>query len=112
MVKDVAPRLDDARLALLLGAALFVLAAWPLALVKVPPLQDLPNHLATVTVIKHLDHYPEFVFNGYFKTNSALFTWLLVVGNAIGTKAASRLFALVVLALGILAGLLAVQLGI
>jgi hypothetical protein len=93
-------RVTDRQLALVIGSVLFVLAAWPLALVDVPPFQDLPNHLATVTVIKHLDHYPEFVFNGYFKTNSALFTWLLVVGNAVGTKAASRLFALVVLALG------------
>jgi hypothetical protein len=90
----------DRRLALILGAALFVIAAWPLALVDVPPFQDLPNHLATVTVIRHLDRYPEFVFNGFFKTNSALFTWLLLVGNVVGTRAAARLFALMVLALG------------
>ena len=64
------------------------------------PFQDLPNHLATITVIRHLDLYPEFVFNGYFKTNSALFTWLLLVGNVVGTKAAARLFAVMVLALG------------
>src|ERR1700722_4538367 len=93
-------RVTDRQLALVIGSVLFVLAAWPLALVDVPPFQDLPNHLATVTVIKPLDHYPEFVFNGYFKTNSALFTWLLLVGNVVGAKAAARLFALLVLALG------------
>jgi hypothetical protein len=93
-------RLSDQQLALILGAALFLLAAWPLVLVDVPPFQDLPNHLATVTVIRHLDRYPEFVFNGYFKTNSALFTWLLLVGNVVGTTAAARLFAVMVLALG------------
>jgi hypothetical protein len=93
-------RLSDQQLALILGAALFLLAAWPLVLVDVPPFQDLPNHLATVAVIRHLDRYPEFVFNGYFKTNSALFTWLLLVGNVVGTTAAARLFAVMVLALG------------
>ena len=40
----------------------------PLLLVDVPPFQDLPNHLATATVIEHPDRYPEFVFNGFFKT--------------------------------------------
>jgi hypothetical protein len=90
----------DRQLTLIVSAVLFVVAAWPLALVDVPPFQDLPNHLAAVAVIRHLDRYPEFVFNGYFKTNSALFTWLLLVGNVVGTKAAARLFTIVVLALG------------
>src|ERR1700683_4105437 len=53
----------DGQLALLLSALLFVLTAWPLLLVAVPPFQDLPNHLATVTVIQHPAQYPEFVFN-------------------------------------------------
>ena len=53
-----------------------------------------------MTVIQHPDRYPEFVFNGFFKTNSALFTWLLLVGNVVGTTAAARLFVLLVLALG------------
>jgi hypothetical protein len=96
-------RATDGQLALFISAVFFLIAAWPLSLVDVPPYQDLPNHLATVTVIRHLDRYPEFVFNGYFKTNSALFTWLLVAGNAFGTKAAARMFALVVIALGALA---------
>jgi len=66
-------RASDARLALLVGAGLFVVGAWPLALVPVPPLQDLPNHLATATVLAHPREYPDLVFNGYFKTNSAIY---------------------------------------
>jgi hypothetical protein len=93
----------DGQLALLLSAALFALAAWPLLLVEVPPFQDLPNHLATLTVIQHPEQYPELVFNGFFKTNSALFTWLLLVGRLTGTLVAAKLFTLVVLALGALA---------
>jgi hypothetical protein len=96
-------RVTDGQLALLIGAVLFLLAAWPIALVEVPPFQDLPNHLATITVIEHPAKYPELVFNGFFKTNSAFFTWLLLVGRLVGSKVAARLFALLVLALGALA---------
>jgi hypothetical protein len=88
---------SDQHLALLVSAALFVVGAWPLALTAVPPYQDLPNHLAAVTVIQNLDRYPEFVFNGFFKTNAALFAWLFVVGKVVGTQLAARLFALIVL---------------
>ncbi len=90
--------LTDGQLALLLSAGLFLLSAWPLALTEVPPYQDLPNHLAAVTVIDHADRYPEFVFNGFFKTNAALFAWLCTAGKLFGTQAAARIFALVVLA--------------
>jgi hypothetical protein len=93
-------RASDRQLVLVLGAVLFVLAAWPVLLVQVPPFQDLPNHLAAVTIIRHPERYPEFVFNGFFKTNSALFTWLLVVGGVLGTRMASKLFILLVLGLG------------
>jgi hypothetical protein len=88
----------DKHLALLVSAALFVVGAWPLALTEVPPYQDLPNHLAAVTVMNNPGRYPEFVFNGFFKTNAALFTWLFVVGKVTGTALAARLFALMVLA--------------
>lgn len=88
------PALTDRQLALALGGVLFVIGAWPLALTEVPPFQDLPNHLATVEVIQNLGSYPEYVFNGFFKTNAALFTWLLFVGKVIGLKAAARVFAL------------------
>jgi hypothetical protein len=90
--------LTDGQASLLVSAALFVLAAWPLALTEVPPYQDLPNHLAAVTVIEHPEKYPEFVFNGFAKTNTALFAWLYFVGKLVGVQLASRLFALLVLA--------------
>ena len=96
-------RWTDGQLALLLSAALFVQAAWPMLLVQVPPLQDLPNHLAAITVIQNPEQYPELVYNGLLKTNSALFTWLLVVGRAVGTPLAAKLFAVLVLGLGALA---------
>jgi hypothetical protein len=101
--KSVIARATDGELAALCAALLFLLSAWPLALVAVPPLQDLPNHLAATTVIEHRERYPGFVFNGFFKTNSALFTWLLLVGRLVGVKLASRLFVLLVLGLGAIA---------
>lgn len=90
--------LTDGQLALLVSVGLFVVGAWPLALTEVPPYQDLPNHLAAVTVIQNPEKYPEFVFNGFLKTNAALFAWLFVAGKAFGANMAARLFALLVLA--------------
>jgi hypothetical protein len=92
-------RLADSQLALVVSVALFLFGAWPLALTEVPPYQDLPNHLATLTVIENLKTYPEYVFNGFVKTNAALFTWLHVVGQLAGVKLAARLFALLTVAL-------------
>ncbi|MDF2694052.1 MAG: hypothetical protein K0S65_2435 [Labilithrix sp.] len=92
-------RLTDTQLALIVSAVLFFVGAWPLALTEVPPYQDLPNHLATLTVIENLKSYPEYVFNGFFKTNAALFTWLHLVGKFVGVKLAARLFALLTLGL-------------
>jgi len=74
--------LSDARLTLLVALVLFALAAWPLLLVDVPPLQDLPNHLATAHIIAHPDLYPEYVFNGFLKSNSLLTLWFYAVGAA------------------------------
>jgi hypothetical protein len=91
-------RLTDRQLAFVASAVLFVVGAWPLALAEVPPYQDLPNHLATLTVIENLKAYPEYVFNGFFKTNAALFAWLYLVGKVTGVKMAARLFALTTLA--------------
>lgn len=96
-------RATDAQVALLIALVLFGLAAWPVALVDVPPLQDLPNHLAAATIMQHPEKYPELVFNGYLKTNSALFTWLRAVGPVLGLRVAARLFVLGVLALGAIA---------
>ncbi len=90
-------RLSDMQLAWAISGVLFVLSAYPVLLVEVPPYQDLPNHLAAVTVITHPAQYPEFVANGFFKTNAALFSWLYFVGNVVGVKLAARLFALLVI---------------
>lgn len=90
--------LTDRQLAWLLGSVLLVVTGYPLALTEVPPFQDLPNHLAAIAVIERPELYPEFVFNGFFKTNTALFLWLLAVGKVTGTLAAARLFALLVVA--------------
>ena len=95
-------RLTDAQVALLVGGVLFAISAWPLALTEVPPYQDLPNHFAAVTVIQHPEKYPEFVSNGFLKTNAALFTWLCFVGRVLGVKVAGKLFALLVLGLNAL----------
>lgn len=91
--------LSDRQTALAASALLFVLAAWPMAFVEVPPFQDLPNHLAAITIMEHPERYPEFAFNGFLKTNAALFAWLYVVGKVTGLNLAAKLFSLIVLAL-------------
>ena len=73
--------LSDARLTLLVALALFVLSAWPLLLVDLPPFQDLPNHVATAHIIAHPDLYPQFAFNGLFKSNALLTLWFYVLGS-------------------------------
>jgi hypothetical protein len=90
-------KLSDGQLALLISAALFVLCAWPLTLTEVPPYQDLPNHLAAVVVMENPARYPEFAFNGFFKTNAALFAWLHLFGKVTTLETGARLFALLVL---------------
>jgi hypothetical protein len=97
--RRVVERLGDRQLAAAIGAVLFALAAWPLALTEIPPYQDLPNHLAALTVIDHPNAYPEFASNGFLKTNAALFTWLYFASKLIGAAAAAKIFALGVLAL-------------
>lgn len=94
--------LSDRQLAAAVGGVLFALAAWPLALTPVPPYQDLPNHLAAITVIDHPAAYPEFVSNGFLKTNAALFTWLHVSSGIMPVALGAKLFTLVVLALNAL----------
>lgn len=91
-------RLSDAQLASLIGVALFALSAWPLLLVEVPPLQDLPNHIASVTVLANPSKYPEFVSNGFFKTNTAVFAWLVFAGRVLGINLAAKVFTGIVLA--------------
>jgi hypothetical protein len=89
--------LTDARLVLLAAAVLFALAAWPLLLVDVPPFQDLPNHIATAHIVAHPELYPQFTFNGLFKSNCLLTLWFCLVGSH-GLFGAARAFTALVLA--------------
>jgi hypothetical protein len=97
-----AAQLTDARLTALVALPLFVLAAWPLLLVALPPLQDLPNHLATAHIIAHPELYPQYLFNGFFKSNSLLTLWLQMLGGR-GLFGAARAFTALVLAANALA---------
>jgi hypothetical protein len=94
--------LTDLRLSLLFALVLFVLAAWPLLLVELPPFQDLPNHLATAHIIAHPALYPQYAFNGFFRSNSLLTLWLSAFGGR-GLYGAARAFVAFVLALNALA---------
>ncbi len=73
--------LSDARLAASVAFVLFALSAWPLLLVDMPPFQDLPNHVATAHIVEHPELFPQFVFNGFFKTNSFLALWFHLFGD-------------------------------
>jgi hypothetical protein len=84
-------------------ALLFALTAWPAWVVSVPPLQDLPNHLATAHVQLRLDHYPELVSNGFLKTNSALFVFLHVAGGVMPLRLAAKIFVTLVALVGAIA---------
>ncbi len=83
-----------------MSVALFALAAWPILLVPVPPLQDLPNHLASAFAVAHPAQYPEYVSNGLFKTNAAAYAWLRVLGGPLGLRLAGKTFVLFVVAVG------------
>ncbi|HEX7604090.1 MAG TPA: hypothetical protein VF316_20875, partial [Polyangiaceae bacterium] len=95
--------LSDVQLLASVGLVLFVLSAWPLLLVPIPPLQDLPNHLATAVILEHPAEYPEYVANGYLKTNATLFLWLHLLGPRVGLALAAKLFVALVLAVGAVA---------
>ena len=99
---DLLAALSDTHLVLLVAAVLFALAAWPLLLVDLPPFQDLPNHLATAHIVAHPELYPQFAFNGLFKSNCLLTLWFYLVGGH-GLFGAARAFTAIVLAANALA---------
>ena len=72
--------------------ALFVVAAVPLLLGTVPPLQDLPNHLASAFIAEHLADYPDLQVNGFLRSNALLALWLHLLGGPLGLLGAARLF--------------------
>ena len=94
--------LTEAQLVLLMAAILFALSAWPLLLVDLPPFQDLPNHVATAHIVAHPELYPQFTFNGLFKSNCLLTLWFCLVGSH-GLFGAARAFTALVLAANALA---------
>jgi hypothetical protein len=94
------PAVSTRAYALVRWAVLFVAAALPLLVVEVPPLQDLPNHLATLTVLQHPEQFPEYVANGFLKTNAALYLWLFAATKVMSAALAAKLFVAGVLALG------------
>ncbi|MGB8295192.1 MAG: hypothetical protein WCG85_07170 [Polyangia bacterium] len=89
--------LPDLRLTLLVSLVLFVLGAWPLLLVAVPPLLDLPSHMAAAHIAEHLDLYPQYVFNGFFRSNAIVPLWLHLLGRH-DLLAAGRAFTAIVIA--------------
>ncbi len=89
--------LSDLSLVAVAAMVLFALSAWPLLLVAMPPLQDLPNHVASAYIIAHPELYPEYVFNGFLKSNSLLTLWLYLLGPY-GLVGAARAFTAIVLA--------------
>lgn len=96
---------SDPALVAAIAATLFVLSAWPLLLVAVPPLQDLPNHLAAAHIVANPGRFPAFTFNGLFKSNSLLPLWLYLTGGEGGPRlyGAARVFTALVLALNAVA---------
>jgi hypothetical protein len=93
-------QLGDGALAASLGVALFFAAALPYAipgLVGHPPLQDYAEHLAAAAMASHPAEYPEYAFNGLFKTNAAFVVFVWAVGKAVGVERAGRAFLLLVL---------------
>jgi hypothetical protein len=88
----------DSRVATLLGAVYFVVAAWPLAFLHILPYQDIPDHLATVCVLLHPERYPEYVSNGWLKADSAFILSVYLLAKVFGPLAAGRIVATTVIA--------------
>jgi hypothetical protein len=80
------------------GTLLFVLAAWPLALLKNLPHEDLLGHVAAAFVTQHPAAYPEYVAAHGLRTNSALLAWLQLAAQGLGYMGAARVFVIAVLA--------------
>jgi len=81
------------------GLLLWLLAAWPLVLVKNLPHEDLPGHVAAAYVVDHLAAYPEYVAAHGLRTNSALLSWLHAASPWLGYMQAARVFVIAVLAI-------------
>ncbi|MFO0667093.1 MAG: hypothetical protein U0174_24285 [Polyangiaceae bacterium] len=91
-------RLSDVALANVLSLGLFVLAAWPQLLLRLPPYQDLPDHLATIVILQNPSRYPEFVSTGVLHSNAIFATFLYYTSPFIGLVTAARVFVIATLA--------------
>jgi hypothetical protein len=84
-------RVSDRQLATLIGAVLAFVGAWPLLFLRLAPYQDLPDHLATTSVLLNPERFPEYVSNGgWFRANSLLVTLLYVLSKGLGVLEAGR----------------------
>lgn len=88
-------RLSDLALANVIAAVLFVLAAWPQVLMRFPPYQDLPDHLATIFVLKNPSQYPEFISTGLLHSNAIFATFVYYASPFVGLLGAARIFIIV-----------------
>jgi hypothetical protein len=80
------------------GIVLWLLAVWPLFVLKQLPHEDLPGHVAAAYVTDHLAAYPEYVAAHGLRTNSALLSWLHLASSTLGYMGAARVFVMVALA--------------
>ncbi len=81
------------------GFLLWLLAAWPVLLVKHLPHEDLPGHMGAAYVTDHLAAYPEYVAAHGLRTNLALLSWLHATSPRLGYVQAARVFVIAVLAI-------------
>ena len=81
------------------GLVLWLLAVWPLFVIKQLALEDLPGHVAAAYVTDHLAAYPEYVAAHGLRTNSALLEWLHLASPHVGYMGAARVFVIAVLAI-------------
>jgi hypothetical protein len=88
----------QASLVFKISGLLWILSCIPIFIGDALPFQDLPNHMASMSIVEHLSAYPEFASTGLLKTNSALFA-ILTVARTFGLSwtASSKLAAIIVL---------------
>jgi len=81
------------------GLILWLLAVWPLFVVKQLPHEDLPGHVAAAYVTDHPAAYPEYIAAHGLRTNSAFLEWLHVASPSLGYMGSARIFVIAVLAI-------------
>ena len=104
ITREIPPSEDgsfDHRLAAVVkvGLLLWLLAAWPLLLVKNMPHEDLPGHAASAYITDHPAAYPEYAATHGLRTNAALLSWLHATAHWLGYMQAARVFVIAVLAI-------------